>query len=205
MEEIEQKTEEKIEQKAEERMNIQEYLSLGYIYLLVVGLITDSIFYNYLNINILHYSTFLDILITPISLLISNVIIPSMLVFMSIAMYFWGKFAIKKTNKSGKIVDKNKQQRGIILGLAFLILGFYTGLSIGKSSGLAENIKEGKLRPNSYIIFNNGKEMSVNVVGQNSYYIFYVPENTKKVLITPIMNTIFQIRKLDESERGIKK
>ena len=58
------------------KRNIQEYIYLSYLYLLIIGTLSYSIFYSFLDINIIKYSTVLDILISPIAILTENIRIP---------------------------------------------------------------------------------------------------------------------------------
>lgn len=182
------------------KLGLQEYLSLGYIYLLIVGLITDSIFYSFFNINILNYSTFLDILITPINLLTSNFIIPIALAITMLGMYFANKYTIQKNIKKGKIIDKKQDTIRFVLAIAFLTIGFYSGLVLGKGEGMSSDLKKNTLNYNYHISFNNGKSANVKIIGQNSLYLFYVIEDTQEVIISLIANTIFQIKKLNNKK-----
>ncbi len=60
---------EQSEIKESTQRSIQDYLSLGYLYLVVVGILFDAIFYGILGINIIHYSSILDVLLSPIAFL----------------------------------------------------------------------------------------------------------------------------------------
>jgi hypothetical protein len=51
---------------------IQEALSLGYVYLLILGIIHNAIYYNMLGVNYLEYSSILDVLISPVSVITSS-------------------------------------------------------------------------------------------------------------------------------------
>ena len=67
---------------------IQEYLSLGYLYLLILGVISDAIYYQFLHINILHYTTVLDVLLSPIARITSHLLIPLIIVLGTFFTYF---------------------------------------------------------------------------------------------------------------------
>lgn len=198
------------------KMGIQEYLSLGYLYLLVVGLLSDVVFYRFLDMNILNYSSFLDILITPINLLTANVVVPTALVITGIVAYFANKYIEKQKFEKEKIEKKEyyaenkekmeedfktKTQKKFIIMMAMMTLGFYSGLAIGMGSVTNMNIKEGKLTPNYNLVFNNGKSMNVHIIGQNSVYVFYIPENSKQIIITPIINMISEMKKIETKSK----
>jgi len=66
------KQDEETHVKKSSQMNIQDYLSLGYIFLLILGVFHDTIYYKFLGINILEYSSVLDVLISPVSVIAGN-------------------------------------------------------------------------------------------------------------------------------------
>jgi len=47
-------------------LKIQDYFSLGYVYLLILGIFKDVIYYGFLGINILEYASVADVLLSPI-------------------------------------------------------------------------------------------------------------------------------------------
>jgi hypothetical protein len=55
--------------------NLQTYLPLGYLYLVILGIIKESIHFFQLGINILKYSTLMDVLLSPIADLMSHPLI----------------------------------------------------------------------------------------------------------------------------------
>jgi len=52
---------------------LQEYLSMGYVYLIILGIISDVIYFHFFGINILKYAAISDILISPISILVKDI------------------------------------------------------------------------------------------------------------------------------------
>jgi hypothetical protein len=79
---------------------------------------------------------------------------------------------------------------------ALMTLGFFTGVSLGMGTKSKELITSGKLEMREKIVFSNDKEIKVRIIGQNSVYIFYVPENSKEIVISPIADNVFQVKKL---------
>lgn len=45
---------------------LQNLIPLGYLFLVVMGILKESVYFYQLKINILKYSTIMDILISPI-------------------------------------------------------------------------------------------------------------------------------------------
>lgn len=173
-------------------MEFQEYLSLGYIYLLVIGLLTDVMQFNYLNINILNYSNFLDILITPIKHLTSNTILPTFLGGAYLLVYLYLRYIAPSLGKEKNVFSVEK----LLVSYALVTLGLFFGLGLGMGVKSKEMLEKGEFKPNYTIIFKDNKTLKVKVLEQNSTYIFYVPEKEKRVFITPVADNIFQLIKL---------
>ena len=118
---------------------IQEYLSIGYLYLLVLGVIGDSIYYSFFDINIIRYSTVLDVLLSPIANLSDGWMQPVGILLM-ILMSIWftnfmPKFHKKNREKNWykKMEDVEKLDKryakpqsidNVLLFAAFVILSF---------------------------------------------------------------------------------
>ncbi len=49
---------------------LQDYLSIGYLFILVLGVVQETIYYKFLGVNILDYSSILDVLIRPIAVIL---------------------------------------------------------------------------------------------------------------------------------------
>jgi hypothetical protein len=69
-------------------LGFQEYLSIGYLYLLILGVVSESIFYRMLGINILHFASLSDILTAPLTLLVSHWMIPVTIVGMILVLFY---------------------------------------------------------------------------------------------------------------------
>lgn len=176
-------------------LSTQEYLSLGYLYLLIVGILTETIFYSFLGINILNYSTFLDILITPIKYMASNIILPAVLLLIGLLLFIWIKYVVPRI----KMTDAEKlsaSQANPVVMIAIMILFLFLGLGIGMGIKTSARMKEGNITPDHTITFTDSKQLNVRIIGQNSMYYFYIPENEKEIIASPIGNSIFQIKKL---------
>ena len=171
---------------------IQGFLSVGYIYLIVMGILNETLYYNQIGIDILNYSSILDVLISPISRLTSNV--SSLIIFIIIVF-----LAFKLPNILAKNKDKNwfkrlfkkidsdltKEQVKSSLLKSFMFIvsiglfGFYVGSGIGKGERLLEKIEKEEVEYNDRIKFINGDVSSVEIVGTNSMYLFYLEKDNK--------------------------
>lgn len=163
-------------------LGFQEYLSIGYLYLLILGVVSESIFYRMLGLNILQFASLSDILIAPLTLLVSHWLIPLSLLGMIVVLFILTKLSEKFNAKH----DKEQSVNLLVLCSAFIFFGFFVGIELGRGSKQKSLIDEGKTQPNYLITFDNGQAQKVKVIGQNSTYLFYVPENSKKLIITLI-------------------
>jgi uncharacterized membrane protein len=177
-------------------IGIQEYLSFGYLYLLVLGIITDTIFYNLIGIKILNYSNISDILLTPINLLTSNLILLFALLLMLGISYYFVHYIQPKLQKlkPDQPTTANSSTQWITL-TAVLFICLFLGLGIGRGSAVNALIAEGKLETSKLITFSNSKTVEVRIVGQNTAFIFYVPKNGRSVVVSPI-SSVLQIQEL---------
>ena len=68
---------------------LKSLIPLGYLFLVLMGILKESVFFYQMGINILKYSTIMDILISPIADLTSNpIILLSFLVFLTFIAFF---------------------------------------------------------------------------------------------------------------------
>jgi len=188
--------------------SIQEYIYLSYLYLLIVGTLSYSIYYAFLGINIIKYSTVLDILLSPIVILTENIKIPLFMggyLLLILLLIWWLQKRIKKNLKkevSEKKELKLQKQYASLQYIKFLIpiigtLGFYIGYALGGGYKTNNNIQNGDFKVNKLIEFTDGNMQKVKLIELNSQYIFYVLENEKKVSISPISGNIKTIHNLE--------
>ncbi len=177
-------------------IGIQEYLSFGYIYLLALGIITDTIYYHLIGIKILNYSNISDILITPINLLTSNLILLFALLLTIGFSYSIVHFIQPKLQKikPDQPTTANSSTQWITL-TAVLFICLFLGLGIGRGVAVNKLIVEGKLETSKLITFSNSKTAEVRIVGQNTAFIFFVPKNGRSVIVSPI-SSVLQIQEL---------
>ncbi len=187
----------------------QGVLSIGYIYLVVLGILNESYFYNQIGIDILKYSSIMDILISPISKLASSSISLSVF-FLIIALIFLApkllashkdKKWFKKLIKIG--ADKNVKEIENVLFKMFLtiitvaLLGFYLGTGLGGGYRVAKKIKNQEITFLDELTFMDGDAEKVEILGKNSSYVFYLEQGNKTVKVTPINGVIKSIVEKD--------
>ena len=206
------KKEAKVENKEPKQSNLQDYLSLGYLYLLILGVINDSVRYGFLDINIINYSSVLDVLLSPfiyltqdlksLSILFAGGLIATGLAYGSKWYFDKNKdkesFRKKKNFASQEKLYANFEPAKIILMfLAFFILGNFLGMGIGAGKKLSKQLKAGELEVDTQLTFTNNDTLNVTVIGHNSQYFFYAEENAKKVTVMPIQGNIKKIENLE--------
>ena len=196
-----------------EKFTLQEYLSIGYIYLIILGIISDVLYFRFLNVDILNYSTILDVLISPVNILTKNWLLFFSFVGVIVLFYFYitlflPKFHQKNRHKkwynllgnakrSDKMVNDVKENRGIPF-ILFLIFCMFIGFGIGRGMKTKEKIQSQITKANYTVTFSDNFVKEVYVVGQNSSYLFYVLEGEKEVSITAINQNIKVIKKINE-------
>lgn len=180
---------------------IQELLPLGYLYLILLGLLKESIQYYQLGINILKYSSITDILISPVSEMSSSVILTSAVILVSVFLFIGQTFLIRNSHKdwAKKILGQNRfnyetskkeiQKAAFpffVLFLAYALMALFVGLGIGEGRTLSKKIIQNNFSCNYKINFNSGKSEDVYVFNLNSSYYFYVTKGSKNIKITPV-------------------
>jgi hypothetical protein len=196
------------------RYSLQEYLSIGYICLLVLGIVDEVVFYQFLGINILDYSGISDILISPVNTLFKDyrlLIIIVFFIFLGYLFYFrlmpyfhfknrenvWYRKLIINMEKSDRIYAELRDHKRIDM-LIFFIFCMFIGLKIGEGRKISQRIHSGNYQPNHTLVLSDNTTKRARVIGQNSMYLFFVSEGEKQVTIMPISGNLKEIRKLVE-------
>ena len=194
---------------------IQDMLSLGYVILLILGVFHETIYYKFVGINILEYSSILDVLISPVSVISGNLILGVVVIFCVLFALLYAKLLPKyykwlgkkpkyQTGKKKEKLDKVSKQitsKNFLVTLVIIyIFSMFVGLGIGRGMKIKERIEKGDIRLTHEIIFQDGDAEKVKVLGKNSLYVFYVTKENLDVAIAPIEGNIKIIRKLNEEE-----
>lgn len=134
--------------------NIERLLPFGYLFLVLIGIVKQSVFYNQFGINILDYSSLMDILISPISDLTSHLFIFIPLLGFILLFYFLFRYLAKHYNKPSvqkfykipkQVESMTEEEIQLHFGNKFLLfsstmlLFFFLGIGIG--NGKKQQIK----------------------------------------------------------------
>lgn len=193
-------------------LSLQEYLSLSYAFLLVIGLFYQTIFYSFLGINILDYSSVLDVLLSPISLMTGNVLliiafivlIGIVLLYLKFLPKYYSRLAKKEKYQSGKKKEKLEKaiasinQEGKMKFILFCLFAVFIGLSIGGGTKLKSRLNKKNIKLTHELIFKDGERQVIKMIGKNSLYVFYVTQEKREVICAPIESNIKMISKLNK-------
>lgn len=72
------------------------------------------------------------------------------------------------------------------------LMGFYVGRGIGMGLKVTNQIKNGSIEFEDKISFINGEIDTINVIGKNSSFLFYLPKGKSEIEITPLNNGILK-------------
>jgi len=198
--------------------SVQDYISAVYLYLLILGIANETIFYSFIGIDYLAYATISDILLSPINNLTRDwkliVIVITLLVLLVWSLKLGQKRHLRKSEdrhyRESKSFKSNEQLfgkekiKGTILVMPMLMaFGFFVGMGIGKGERNQERLQNiDEMEFKQLLILKDQKPLKVNVLGQTSEYLFYVPINNKRLTVSPIHEAVIALQeeKLEESE-----
>ncbi|WP_439127416.1 hypothetical protein [Polaribacter sp.] len=196
----------------EDKLSLQDYFYIGYLYLIILGIVSDAIFYGIFGVSYLNYTTILDALISPISLLTNNWRITLILIFMFWIMHLYfsrwmfkmyAYFREKKwyqkiynIEKWDKKYEKLKQRKNQLPGLMFIFFLLFVSMRTGMGIGMKQKFSKQDAVPNYTLVFKDNTKLDVRKIGQNSAYFFYFIPGEKEITATPISDNIKQIKRL---------
>ncbi len=185
----------------------QSILSLGYLYLIIMGMFNEVLYYNQLDVEILKYSSILDIIVSPLTKISNTVGMVFFLVLIVCIIFLpaylagkreknWFKKAVKLEDGLDVKGTASALSRTLIFLAALGISGFFVGTGIGGGFKIAQDIKNEEIEFNDKIHFVSGEISNIALLGKNSSYVFYKKEGNKNVLISPISGVIKSIEEV---------
>jgi hypothetical protein len=201
----------------EDKLGLQDYFYIGYLYLIILGIVSDAIFYGIFSVSYLNYTTILDALISPISLLINNwkISIFLALMFWLMHMYFskwmfkfYAYLRVKKWYRKIYNIEKwdkkyaaLKERKNNLPGLMFMFFLLFVSMRTGMGIGTKQKINTEEIIPNYTLVFKDNSRLDVKKIGQNSAYFFYFIPGEKVITATPISDNLKQIKVLKNKEK----
>ena len=180
---------------------IQNLLPFGYLFLVVMGILKESVLFYQIGIPILKYSSIMDILISPVATMTSHYVI---LIFLFLLFLFYSKLPtilMKYSDKkwiqkffdldASKITITENERKNYftyvaIKSLAVMLLSFFVGYGLAEGRILSQKIKNDKLKYNCNLIYASGQQEVVSMINTNSAYCFYLSKGNQNVKIAPI-------------------
>jgi hypothetical protein len=180
---------------------LQTLLPVGYLYLILMGLLKEGILYYQLGINILNYSSITDILISPIVEIFKDVKLPiaiaiSVVFFFCLQVFFikmrdtkWARNLLVQ-NGVKPAASKQEVQKAIlpffILLVAIELLSMFVGIGIADSQKIVKKIKNKDFTTNYKVNFSSGRAEELYVFDMNSSYLFYLTKANPNIQIAPV-------------------
>lgn len=179
---------------------LQKILPFGYLFLVVMGILKESVFYYQIGINILKYSTIMDILISPIATLTAHSIILIAVILVIVFAYAFPTYLSKQSHrkwiqKISGLKSKNELSNEelsenltnlFIKYLTISLLAFFLGIGIGEGIGLSKKIMNNKIMYNQKLNYSSGDSEQIYLISSNSVYYFYLAKGNKAIKIAPI-------------------
>jgi len=200
----------------EDKLGLQDYFYIGYLYLIILGIVSDAIFYGIFGVSYLNYTTILDALISPISLLTNNWFISLFLSLMFWLMYmyftkwmfkFYAYLRVKKwyqkiynIEKWDKKYEALGKKKNMLPGMMFMFFLLFVSMRTGMGIGTKQKLNTKEIIPDYSLIFKDNTQLDVKKVGQNSAYFFYFIPGEKVITATPISDNLKQIKVLKKKE-----
>jgi hypothetical protein len=178
--------------KLSKEFSIQDYITIGYLYLVLIGVINIAIYYSSFNINIFDYIAISDILLAPINMLFLDYMNTLMILIIIGIISYLSKFLFLGINKlfenySNKI---NKPIPTIVYRpeIMFILLFSYIFLvmSINMTNRVNTKVKNMTYKLNTTLTFSDNSQKDVYVIAITSVYLFYVEKGEDMVTIVPI-------------------
>lgn len=181
--------------------DLQKLIPFGYLFLVVMGILKESVIFYQLGINILKYSTIMDILISPIATLTTHPITFLATISIFVACYFLPSILYKNDHKKWvqKLFELKHTRIDLpeieirkyyfIISVKFLAIGLlsvYLGYGSAEGFFMAQKIKNDKLKYDYTLNYSNGGTEQICLISTNSVYYFYLSKGNKAIKIAPI-------------------
>lgn len=181
-----------------EAFSFQDYVTFGYLYLLAMGLLTEVVYYKLLGLNILYYSSVLDVLISPLSFMVRRLPI----LFTLIACIVTIAIVDRLQRRSNKLKKPDPSKPGLSQEQFFPVISavavFFMFIGGGLGAGVKQSklLQDGQFKSDHEIEFVEGPTVEVRLFGQNTDFVFYAMPGDSELTAAPVRGNIRTIRKL---------
>ena len=185
---------------------LQNLLPLGYLFLIILGIAKESIFYYQIGINIVKYSSIMDILISPVAAITSHPVFFVTVLLLFIFSFKLPQILLKNEDKKGlhkvfgsKITktEKNKNEvpekeridyynKVAIEFLCMFLISVFLGYGFADGRATSEKIRTNKISYDYKLNYNDNRSENIYLIGSNTTYYFYLTEGSPIVKIAPV-------------------
>lgn len=180
----------------ESSLRLSEILPLGYLYILILGILAESLYYGLIGINFLSYASILDVLLGPIAILTDKPLLLIILVVTGTLFYYLMIIKHRKSNKPQAPDVTVDGTMAFITVMAVMVLAAFIGYGMGRGFKERSRIAENDIEHNSTLHFLNGEKKEVRMLGNTSTFIFHIQKDQKSISISPISNNIQEIEQM---------
>lgn len=180
---------------------VQNLLPLGYLFLVILGIVKESIFYYQIGINIIRYSSIMDILISPIAAITSHPVFFIVIILLFIFFFKLPQILLKNEDKEwlhklfgSKSIkteasesERTAYYNNITLEFfSFFLISIFLGYGLADGKAISEKIKNNKINYDYKLNYNDQKSENVYIIGSNTAYYFYLTEGNPTIKIAPV-------------------
>jgi hypothetical protein len=168
---------------------LQGIFTLAYLYIIVLGILGEALYYSQIDINILNYSSITDVLLSPISKLTSHFILVIIIVGLLLTMFTISgleQAQKEKFKRAVKFDGTPKSIDGVVMFFALFLFSFYIGLDFGFGYLTSMKIKKKEIKYEDHVQMPGEEPKPSKIVGINSGFLFYLKEGETRVVISPL-------------------
>lgn len=185
---------------------LQHLLPLGYLFLVMLGIAKESIFYYLIGINIIKYSSIMDILVSPVAAITSHPIFFSTVLVLFIFSFKLPQILLKNEDKKwlhklfgskGVKIEQAKNETTedkridyynnvAIEFFSFFLISIFLGYGFADGRATSEKIKTNKIEYDYKLIYNDAKSENIYLIGSNTAYYFFLTEGSPTIKIAPV-------------------
>ncbi len=142
----------------------------------------------------------MDILISPIATLTSNLIVLIAVIIFTVILYAYPAFLAKKQDKkwaqklaglkNSESLSEEQVKNHFTSFFAVLfacgLFSFFIGIGLGQGKILAKKINNNTIKYDHILNYNSGEAEVIYLIDVNSVYYFYVSKGSKTIKFAPI-------------------
>jgi len=181
---------------------LQKFLPFGYLFLVILGILKESVFYYQMGVNILKYSSIMDILISPIADLTSHPIVLLgcllYLLFLYLALYLFPTKNYQKNwvRKVAGAAHPEAEITAEVVSLRFAkifsvtvaigLFSFFLGIGLGNGLKISKRIASNNIQYDHVLTYGSDDNKKIYLIGLNSENYFYLEEGNNNIKISPV-------------------